>query len=490
MRRRGFLKLMAAAAGASVVPRAFPSAAAADALDCISIGGGVSGLTAAWQLSERPVLLLEAEPRFGGRAISGNHGGWSYAKGTEYLGEPEGVFAEMRDELELPMVEIPAPMDMLYRDGSFHSGFAGRVRLLVRKGGLRTYNRFLRTLQGLAGDYAPPPEYGAEEILARLDAITCRQWFDEMDLPDIYYEMYDVMARGLFGANLDEVSALGAYEEIAYDFEGAEALEDMDDVDELRRESGPTGSFTFPRGIAEFTDAVGRDLEEMARAASRVTDVSGNDDEGYEVVYTDGSGGEVSLEAESVILATPLPVTLQIARSILSAEQADLIAQVPYAPYVTVAVFSDEPIFDRAFDLALPGDFFFSDFYDSTWVQRHVDDDADDTEGHVASFYVAPRSFRDRSLLEMTDEALLARCKADLERVLPGTADLITGHDVHRHPYAYPVDTPGQFGRLQRLHETLTGGLQLAGDGVVYPTFQTAILAGEIAADRIETFLD
>jgi hypothetical protein len=36
----------------------------------------------------------------------------------------------------------------------------------------------------------------------------------------------------------------------------------------------------------------------------------------------------------------------------------------------------------------------------------------------------------------------------------------------------------------------VSGGMQLAGDDVTYPTFQTTILAGEIAADRITAFLD
>ena len=49
---------------------------------------------------------------------------------------------------------------------------------------------------------------------------------------------------------------------------------------------------------------------------------------------------------------------------------------------------------------------------------------------------------------------------------------------------------PGTFERLAELHETLEDtGFQLAGDGVVYPTFQTAIIAGEVAADRVLDWL-
>lgn len=476
-----------AAAGVSSIPAARLAARESqegEALDCVIVGGGVSGLTAGWKLRDRNILVLEAADYAGGRAIGGQHNGWHYPKGTEYLGAAEGIFAEMIQALGLEFHQIPAPMDTTYRNGSFYKGSGQKTAMLIENGGRGVYNDFLDTLSAIAQDYAPVPDHDVKGPLARLDTITCRAWFEELGLPQIYHDTYDVMSRGLFGATIDEVSALGAFEEIAFDFEGAARIRDREEVEELKRELSPSGSYTFAHGIAQFTTALGRALGDKLRLSAQVSSITGNDEDGYVVTYTTPDG-EFEVEADSVILATPTPISTAIGAAVLSPEQKDILNAVPYAPYVTVAVFSDEPVYDGGFDLALPGESFFTDLYDCTWVQRRVDPEAKAYPGYVASFYVAPRSYKDHSIMSMSDEDLLTRCKQDLERIFPGRAARIKGFDVHRHPYAYPVPVVGQFERLMRLHATLGGGLQLAGDGVNYPTFQTAIMAGEIAADRV-----
>ncbi len=460
-------------------------------LDAIVIGGGVSGLTAAWLLAKDDfnVTLLEGQNIVGGRAVSGRFGGWSYAKGTEYLGKPEGVFKAMIDELGLTPVEIPFPMDMAYRKGRFISGAGQKVEYLVNEGGLNAYNRFLKTLQEVGTGYSHVPDHDPKGPLARLDHITCRQWFEEMDLPPVYHRVYNVMARGLFGANIDEISALGAFEEIAFDFQGEEELEDMSDVWDAAAEISNSGSYAFLTGITEVTDGLAAALGKRVRTGARVTYVEGSDDEGYEVTYVDALGKEPTAQADAVVIATPAPVTLEIAGDALSREQRDILRQIPYAPYITVAFYSDEPIFDKAFDLALPDGWFLTDLYDSTWIQRHLDPRAAQFKGAVSSAYIGPTGYSQSEFLDLSDAEIVRRSLREMERVSPGAAKKVTGHDVQRYTYAYPVTTPGAFARLTRLHKTMTGGLQLAGDGVVYPTFQTAIAAGELAADRVDEFL-
>ena len=494
MRRRQAIKTLAsgiAAAGLLLRPGLARAADGPDddGLEVVIIGGGIAGLTAAYGLHDRKIAVLEAEATVGGRTVTGRRGGWSYAKGTEYLGIPEGVFADMVSDLGLEPVEIPAPMDIAFRDGRFHAGSGARTKYLVDRGGLGTYNRFLRTLRRIARDYEPVPDHDPDGPLARLDAITARAWFEELNLPEVYHEAYNVMARGLFGATLDEVSALAAFEEIAFDFEGADILEDRDDVRDLTRHMAPSGAFTFRTGITEVSDAIAARLGDRLLTGSRVTRITGNDEDGYTVVFRDETGAARELETAAVIIATPTPITLKIADAVLSAEQKRILAQVPYAPYVTAAVFSDEPIFDAGFDLAVPDGWFITDLYDSTWVQRHVDPAADGYRGAIASLYIAPRGYADTELLTLPDAEIMRRGLSDLDRIFPGASARVTGFDIHRHHFAYPVMTPGAFARLTRLHATLIGGMQLAGDGVVYPTYQTAILSGQLAAERLLEYL-
>ena len=84
----------------------------------------------------------------------------------------------------------------------------------------------------------------------------------------------------------------------------------------------------------------------------------------------------------------------------------------------------------------------------------------------------------------MTDEEILAAVRADLERVLPGAGAKIIASRVERFPYAFPVMTLGAHKRLMRLHAITAGRLLLAGDYMVYPTFEGAAKSGYLAARK------
>lgn len=72
--------------------------------------------------------------------------------------------------------------------------------------------------------------------------------------------------------------------------------------------------------------------------------------------------------------------------------------------------------------------------------------------------YCAPHSYTDRHLLSLSDEEILDNILKDLENIFPGACQNVTGYDIHRFPYAYPVMTLGAHHRLSRLHEITDGG--------------------------------
>ena len=484
------MSMLLASAAMGVLPihrGARKAAAGAKVKDCVIIGGGVSGFTAAYLLQERDVLLLEAQPGFGGRTISGIHNNWYYPEGTEYLGKPDGTLAEIIRELNLNLIEIPSPMDQIWRDGVFYDGGPGRVRLLTRKGGLKAFNRFLGALRETSKSYEEVPNYDPDGELARLDNMTCKEWFDELRLPEVYTEMYNVTFRGLFGANINEISALGAFAEIAFDFEGADYPVDQEDVDEIIRgdESEGSGVYSFRHGIAEVIEALANSLGDRAQHSSTVVSVSGSDEDYYEVVYLQ-NGVEKIVTSKTVIFSTPMPVTKKIGAQVLPLAQQQLLSLVPYAQFVTAAIFSDEPIYTDAFDLAVPDKWFVTDVYDCTWMQKKL---GEKHNGYVASMYIGPHTYKDTSLIALSDETLLENSYKDLQQIWPDIREKVTGYDIHRFKYAYPVMTPGAYGRLTKLYGMLYGGVQIAGDGMIYPTFEAAVQSGAIAAERIDEWL-
>lgn len=493
LNRRQFIAALATAAASTAAMSALPftnvlrsSRAQENILDTVVIGGGVSGLTAAYQLRDMNILLLEAQDHFGGRTITGKKDGWHYTKGTEYLGTPDGTFAEIIRDLKLNLLEIPSPMDQLWRDGKFYAGSSGRLRLLIDNGGLPAFNRFLGALKKVAASYEEIPSFDPAGELARLDNMTCLEWFDELRLPEVYAEMYNVTFRGLFGANIEEVSALGAFAEVAFDFEGADHPVHKDDVEEMIRSAKreTSGAYSFRTGITEVIDALSGALAGKAQASSKVTAVT-YEDETYTVEY-EHNGAAMSVDANSVIFAAPMPITLNIGTTVLTPQQTQILHQVPYAEFVTAAIFSDEPIYTDAFDLALPDGWFVTDVYDSTWMQKHM---GEQYEGYVASMYIGSQSYKDTGLVDMSDEETLERAYQDVQAIWPDIRERVTGHDIHRFKHGYPVMTTGAYTRLTKLYHLLDGGVQLAGDGIVYPTFEAALETGAVAAERIRDWL-
>lgn len=488
LNRRKFMTMLITAAASGAMPALLTNSKAfavdAQVKDVVVIGGGISGLVSAYLLQKKDVLLLEAEQEFGGRTLSGNYNGWEYTKGTEYLGPPSGVFKELLEDLGVKPVEIPSPMDQIWSDGQFYNGHAGRIELLVHKGGLETFNRFLRALQNVYEQYDENDVFCRKNDLKRLDTITCQQWFDELKLPPVYSEMYNVTFRGLFGANINEVSALCAFSEIAFDFEGMSLPVTDNDVQKLagNAKDAGSGAYTFKTGITEVTAALAKRLGDKALSSAEVTSVTGNDEDGYVVSYAH-NGQQKQVIAKSVIFVTPLPVTIRIGSSVMSQRQIRLMGQTPYSQYVTIALFSDDPIYTGAFDLALPDRWFVTDVYDSTWVQRKL---GDSHKGYVASLYIGPDSYKNNALITASDAELLEKSYADLERIWPDIKKKVKGYDIHRFEYAYPVQTLGAYARLAELYDVTKGGVQLAGDGMFYPTYEGAITAASIAVGRIK----
>ena len=290
--------------------------------DCVIVGAGVSGLTAGYYLKDYNIRILEKENRVGGRTVSGNHEEFTYAMGTEYLGLPEDVFEEMIHELGVSPKEIPSPMDAVYYNEEFYYGDDGIARLLIEYSSLGDYNDFVSTVLETYEDYENLPDFDSAADIAGLDDLTARQWFVEEEFPTIIIEKYNVMAKGLFGANIDEISALSVLEEIAFDFEGAEPVKDLDDL-EMSDEKGAekTDAYTFVTGITEFTNAVGRSLEDRVQLNSLVTAVERTDADAFRIKYQDRMGREHALRSKIVILAVPAPVVLQIAPAVIKTEQ-------------------------------------------------------------------------------------------------------------------------------------------------------------------------
>lgn len=462
--------------------------------DVVIVGGGISGLTCGYFLKNSDVLILEKNDKVGGRTISGMHNSFSYAKGTEYLGTPENPLDQMIKELKLSPKEIPSPMDGCFDGKNFYYGSDGIKRYLVTNSANDAYSKFVKLILDNYKEYDEVTDLTYNEKVKALDNITAKQWLLDNKIPEVFIEKYNVASKGLFGANLDEVSALSFIPEAAFDYlDGNNVVNNEDysnyDEDDLNDEyenakEESSKSYTFTKGLTELTDKLGNVLKSKIRLNSKVVDVikKGTD---YQVTYIGKDGNKKVITAKKVVLAVSAPEVLKIAPTVLSTERTSIMKTVNYSSYATVAMFSKTPIFSKAFDLAVPNNYVFTDIYDSTWVEQNYDKTKEQKD-YIISAYVAPKTYKDHSLDAMTDKELIKSVTNDLDKVYKSASSKITGYDIERFPYAYPVMSLGAYKRLSRLNELNTGSLVLAGDYMIYPTFEAAAQSGYLAAEIIK----
>ncbi|MFC1858673.1 flavin monoamine oxidase family protein [Thermodesulfobacteriota bacterium] len=460
--------------------------------DVVIVGGGLAGMTAAYYLKEYNIKILEKRNRVGGRAFSRRYKEFTYACGAEYLGKLYGPLKKITRKLKLNVREIPYPMDVHYHSNQFYYGEMGRALMIAEDASLKDFNRFVSLIKKIYKKYKDVPEFDLNSDLAKLDMITAHRWFDQMQFPEVITHTYNVTFRGLFGATSDEISALSALTEIVFDYEDIR-MKEFADKEELENDPTPgkyhTGSYSLDKGIAEIPLAIAKHLGAKVQANSTVIEVQKPDDN-YTVTYLDAKNEPHHLRTSIVIFATPAPITLKIAANLLSAEQKSILQTIPYAPFVTVALYSSKPIFNQGFDLAVPDGLFFTDVYDATWIQRFYNPSLKDAQTYITTIYIPPESHRSTRILSMSDMEIMEKVYRDLETIFPQVKQIIEGYDIYRFKYAYPVMTPGAYRRLSKLHEITKGSLLLAGDYTIYPTLEAAADSGVLAAEKAEDWLE
>ncbi len=485
MRRGDFPSLLPlAAAGAGAGPAAGAALPLQRTLDVVVVGGGIAGLCAAYELEGLDVALFEGQARVGGRAIDRVHRGWSYALGTVYLGRPYGVLARVTQRLGLRPIQIARPTDAVFDGKRLFVGEAQLVRQMVQEAGVAPFNRLVKALRRLSRDYDDLPDYRPGRRLGALDRVTARQWLRDLDLPPVIVDRLEVMARGLFGAGLDDVSALGTLSEFAYELAESDLLDSPDDIEDMARELAREGSgaFTLEGGISRIAQALAEHLGNRVHTGVPVLGVARNDT-GFTVRLPDGE-----VRCRGLVMATPAPATLALAGDLLTPPQRKVLQSIEYTPAVTAALFSETPLFDQAFNLSMPPNRAFTDLYDATWVQRKNLGRRGD--GWVLGVHAPDCGACGNPLLGYSDATLIRRFTADLAPLVGDVEKRVYGFDVQRHPLAFPLLRPGAFAALQPLHESLEdSALQLAGDYLVYPTFEAAADSGALAAERLREAL-
>ncbi len=264
--------------------------------DLIVIGGGLSGLIAAYRASHKDVIVLEQDPRFGGNSkgeiFKAEGGARMFSQGAAYICKPEPGDAsdQLLKDLSLNnagRVEVGAPylLGSLLNDDLWTSTAKSSAIQDLR----RVESRLREIFETEFPDIPLSGDKALDEKTRALDSISFEVWlkkeFGELD-PFVleYLQMY---AWSSFDASIEELSAAQALNFIAGEVDGVFAL--------------PGGNASIAQRL--YAALVARYGRDAVRANSFVVDVKVLSDR--VIVSTFENGKIVTIEAKQALFAAP-----------------------------------------------------------------------------------------------------------------------------------------------------------------------------------------
>lgn len=435
--------------------------------DVAVVGGGLSGLTAAHQLKDLKVVLLEKEDHTGGKTWRGSLGPWTHPTGAVYTIEPYGKLIPFYQELGLSPIKFRSPIHNLWRKEGVLTEWLSKESVTALAADEKTRACLLRLSAALhevhdKASLTVPVSESDPATLAKLDKVTLHDYLTKEFCPKAA-EIGDWHARDVFGAGAKDYSA---------------ALGMM----YLSAEAGD--AFSWPGGLGEIAQRLTERLDQRIRLGAFVEQVIPGPD-GVRVLYRRGKRA-YELRAKAVVMAVPSMVSRRIIKG-LSPEKERALASVNYSAYVTMAMRFKKPIYKDSFVLWTPG----MAFHDLTFGggERLEKFTAPDSGQVVVAYIPIGTEAGRRRLLTAADEAIKKKVLADLEKVLPGSAKELVESRIVRWGHAMPIMGPGYLTKVQPVLRKPEGRLFFAGVDLEVPAIEGAMYSGFAAAEDVLAFL-
>ena len=400
----------------------FTRPAASARHDVVIVGGGVSGLTAAYRLQHHDFLLLEKEPHWGGNAYATEYEGSTYATGSAFLAKDEYAYS-FAQEIGLPLLPVNSPDASIIRGELVPDTWGDGLDKLP---------------------YPPAVREGFKKFKKEMLTIDVEKQSKELyekplsdflkDYPDELKQWWDNFGPSNWGAASEATAAAVAIE----------ALQEMSG------ESRTDDRYTWPGGLGAITKKLADILQpkykdRMQASATIVAVVPGKE----EVQVTYMLGGELkTVAAKVVIMATPKFITRRIVEG-LPDKQIDAMQQIRYIPYPVVNLIFDKPVFNHGYDTWCPGNSF-TDFIVADWVIRKQ-------TGYQQKFNIlscyTPLKEEERSHLlnETGARRIAADVLSDFQKLMPSmNVDPVEVH-IYRRGHPLYMSTPGLYTQVQPL---------------------------------------
>ena len=343
----------------------FPRPDKTETIDCVIVGGGIAGLSAAWRMNKKGFknfVLLELEAQVGGNSAGGENRTSRYPWGAHYLPLPDERLVYVRELLEelkvikgyntagLPIYDefyiCAAPQERLYafgqwQDGLFPMNGASKNDIEQFRAFMEEMNR-MRDLVGNDGRHAfaiPVDESSKDPIHTALDTISMAQymrgrgWTSE---PLLWH--VDYCCRDDYGCNLEDTSAWAGIHYFA-SRRGIGANADAHSV------------LTWPEGNHWMVKKMRERVSSRIRANSLVFKIDQSPGQVTVQSYDVTTGRAVAFNARKVIYAAPRFTTHHVI-SEFQAHPPAYISEFTYAPWMVANITLERPLHEHGVAIA------------------------------------------------------------------------------------------------------------------------------------------
>ncbi|HZO49912.1 MAG TPA: NAD(P)/FAD-dependent oxidoreductase [Gaiellaceae bacterium] len=446
-----------------------------DVREVVVVGGGVAGLSAAWHLRDRDVLLLEASERLGGRMRSEPRGAYWLNLGAHVFAGPGTATGRLVEGAGIELVPVPGHLVALELNGRivvggrpelypFRLRLSMRERLALLRAGARlrlAVARYERAARPRPGE---TPAETRRRVVSFGDDRTFADWLG--DLPGD--------AAALFRATVNRSTA--ELDEISFGH-GAGYFA-------LVWSAGSGLSHNVVGGAGVLVDRIAAALPGRVETGAEVRSVRAEGD-AVRVLWAQ-RGGERETIARHVVVATKAFDAARIVSG-LPSDTRSALESIPYGPTVVMAMLTREsgPMpWDGLYALATPKRSF-NMLFNVVNVLRP----RSPRREPGGSLMVYRSGHAALELFEQPDDAVARSFVDDLYAIYPEARGIVEESILLKLPRMLPYVAPGR-SRLQPALERPLGRVHLAGDYLGGSYTDTAISSGEEAAQAIRSALD